>query len=58
MGADASGQAFFDDLQPDTYTIYAKGYSQQKGGYVSGRTSVTIIEHSRQNNYDVTVNTQ
>ena len=55
---DAIGQAYFDNLQPDIYTIYGKGYSQQKGGQVSGKTTVTITKRFRENSYDVTVNTQ
>src|ERR1035437_766930 len=37
-GSDAIGQVFFENLQPDTYTISAKGYSQRAGRLVSGKT--------------------
>lgn len=57
QGSDAIGQAYFDNLHPDTYTIFAKGYSQQKGGQVKGKITVIVKERFRQNEYDVTVNT-
>lgn len=57
IGADAVGQAYFENLTPDTYTIFAKGYSQQKSGTVTGKTTTTVVKRFRQNQNDVTINT-
>ena len=42
IGADAIGQAYFENLPPDTYTIFAKGFSQQAGKQVTGKTVIQI----------------
>lgn len=57
-GADAIGQAYFSNLQPDVYTLFAKGYCQQKGGLVKGKAFVTVKQRYRQNEYNVTIEAQ
>lgn len=53
--ADGTGDAYFKDLPPNQYFIYATGYDQELKKQVFGESSITIIPRSRQNKYDVTV---
>lgn len=58
QGADAIGQAYFDNIEPGIYTLFAKGYSQQSNRTVKGKTFVTVRKRFRQNEYDITIETQ
>jgi hypothetical protein len=55
-GADAVGQVYFDNLKPDTYTVFARGYSADKAGQVIGKTTVAVQPYSG-HQYDIIVDT-
>lgn len=53
--ADAIGQAYFDNLLPNTYTIYGVGYSVNKKNRVEGETTFTVLNYAGLNHYKVVI---
>jgi hypothetical protein len=55
--ADASGQAYFDELTPGKYYFYADGYSPSAKKYVHGDGNVIVVYRTRSNTYDLIIDT-
>lgn len=53
--ADGMGDAYFTNLSPGDYFIYATGFDQELHESVHGESTLTIVARHRQNRYDVTI---
>lgn len=57
QSGDAVGEAYFSNLKPGTYSVYARGYDPSTKTYVSGTKTVVVLPRERQNEYKVVVDT-
>ncbi|MBL7922281.1 MAG: hypothetical protein JNJ40_18345 [Bacteroidia bacterium] len=55
QSGDAIGEAYFTNLKPGTYYVYARGYDPVNKLYVSGSKSIVVAHRERQNEYKVVV---
>ncbi|HWJ27132.1 MAG TPA: hypothetical protein VNS32_11355 [Flavisolibacter sp.] len=56
--ADAQGQAYFENLEPGDYFLYAEGYSSVINARVKGASGITVKKKFRQNQRTITIETQ